>query len=74
MNFPFLTVITFTPVVAAILILLMPADRKTEVRVTALAAGVFATILSLWVYFAYDQSLAGYQFVEKYPWVPQFGI
>ena len=45
MNFPFLTVITFTPAVAAVIILLIPADRKTEVRVTALAAGVVATLL-----------------------------
>jgi NADH-quinone oxidoreductase subunit M len=74
MNFPFLTVITFTPMAAALVILMLPAERKTEVRVTALAAGVFATLLSLYVYFAYDQSLGGYQFVEKTPWVAQFGI
>jgi NADH-quinone oxidoreductase subunit M len=74
MNFPFLTVITFTPLVAGLLILLIPAERKTEVRVTALAAGVFATILSLYTYFAYNQAAGGYQFVERYNWVPQFGI
>ncbi len=42
MNFPVLSVIVFTPLVAAALILLMPADRKNEVRVIALAAAVFA--------------------------------
>jgi NADH-quinone oxidoreductase subunit M len=74
MNFPFLTVITFTPLAAGMLILLFPSERKAEIRVTALAAGVFATILSLYVYFAYDQALGGYQFVEQYNWVPQWGI
>ncbi len=74
MNFPFLTVITFTPLVAGIIILMLPAERKTEVRVIALAAGVFATLLSLFIYFGYDQTQAGYQFIEQYPWVPQFGI
>src|SRR5579859_190279 len=74
MNFPFLTVITFTPAVAAVIILLIPPDRKTEVRVTALAAGVLATLLSLWVYFSYNMAAGGYQFIEEYPWVPQFGI
>ena len=74
MNFPVLTVITFTPAVAAIIILLIPADRKSEVRVVALAAGVLALLLSLWVYASYNQAAAGYQFVEEYPWVPQFGI
>lgn len=74
MNFPFLSVITFTPAVAAVLILMLPADRKNETRVTALAAGVFATLLSLWVYFTYDQSAGGYQFIERAVWVPLFGI
>jgi NADH-quinone oxidoreductase subunit M len=74
MTFPFLSVITFTPMAAALLILLLPEERKTEVRVTALAAGAFATALSLFVYFAYDQAQGGYQFVEKFVWVPQFGI
>ena len=74
MNFPVLSVITFTPAVAAIIILLIPAERKTEVRVVALAAGVVALLLSLWTYISYNQAAAGYQFVEQYPWVPQFGI
>ena len=56
MQFPIISIIVFTPIVAGILILLMPANRKTEVRVTALAAATFAMLLSVWVYFAYDQS------------------
>ncbi len=74
MDFPILSVITFSPIVAALIILLMPADRKTEIRVMALMTAVFALILSLWVYLNYDQTLAGYQFIEKYDWMPDFGI
>jgi NADH-quinone oxidoreductase subunit M len=74
MNFPFLSVITFTPAVAAVLILALPGERKTEVRMVALAAGVFATLLSLFVYFGYDAAQGGYQFIEKAAWVPQLGI
>jgi len=74
MNFPFLTIITFTPLAAGLLILLFPAERKDEVRVTALAAAVIATALSLFVYFTYNSAAGGYQFIEKYDWVPQFGI
>ncbi len=32
MNFPVLSVIVFTPMAAAVLILMIPADRKNEVR------------------------------------------
>ncbi|MBT3337544.1 MAG: NADH-quinone oxidoreductase subunit M [Anaerolineae bacterium] len=74
MAFPILSVIIFTPLVAALILLMMPADRKTEIRMTALVSAAFALILSLWVYLSYDQAAAGYQFIEKYAWLPQFGI
>ena len=74
MQFPILSVIVFTPMIAGLLILLIPADRKTETRVAALAAGAIALALSIWLYFSYDISAAGYQFVEKYDWLPQLGI
>ena len=74
MNFPVLSVITFTPVVAALIILLLPARRKNEARAIALAAASFALILSFWAYLNYDQSTGGYQFIERYNWLPALGI
>jgi len=60
--------------VAALIILMLPANRKNETRAVALAAAIFALILSAWVYFSYDQVTAGYQFIEKYDWLPALGI
>ena len=74
MHFPVLSIIAFTPLVAGLLILLLPAERKTEARVAALAAGIFALALSIWVFFSYDKSVAGYQFVEVHNWLPALGI
>ncbi len=74
MTFPILSVIVFTPIVAGMLILLFPEERKDEVRVTALAAATFALLLSVWVYFTYDLDAAGYQFQEAYNWLPALGI
>jgi NADH-quinone oxidoreductase subunit M len=74
MNFPFLSVITLIPAVAGAIILAIPADRKNEVRVFALSAGIFATILSLFVYFGYNTAGEQYQFIEKVPWVEALGI
>lgn len=74
MQFPILSVIVFTPIITALLLLLIPGERKTEVRVAALAAAFIAMSLSIWVYFSYDVSKGGYQFVEKYPWLPMLGI
>ena len=69
MQFPILSVIVFIPIITAVLILLFPSERKTEIRVTALAASAVALGLSTWLYFAYDVETAGYQFVEKYTWL-----
>ena len=74
MNFPVLSIITFTPMVAAVIMLLLPAHRKNETRAVALAAATFALILSFWVYFHYDMAAGGYQFVETYNWLPALGI
>lgn len=74
MQFPILSVIVFTPMVAGLLILLIPAERKTEVRMAALAAGAFALVMSIWVFFSYDVSTGGYQFVERYHWLSALGI
>lgn len=74
MNFPFLSVIVFTPIAASLIILLVPAHKKDWARSIALAAASFALLLSLWVYFSYDKTAAGYQFIEKYDWLPALGI
>ena len=74
MHFPFLSIIVFTPLVAALIILLYKPEQKKAIRITALSAAVFALALSLWVYFTYDKAVAGYQFIEKYSWMPMLGI
>ncbi len=74
MEFPILSFIVFTPIAAGMLLLVFPAERKTEIRVTALAAATFALGLSLWAYLAYDQAVGGYQFVEQYSWIPAIGV
>lgn len=73
-SFPVLSVITFAPLVAGLLLLFIPGDRKSEIRVGALAAAAFTLILSFWVYFSYDPAVGGYQFVEKYDWLPALGV
>lgn len=74
MDFPFLSVITLTPAVVAMILLMLPADRKTEIRMLALAGAAVSFLLSIFVYFSYDIALGGYQFVEKYTWLEALGI
>jgi NADH-quinone oxidoreductase subunit M len=75
MTFPFLSVIVFTPAVAGMIILLIPAEKKNVARSIALAAAVLDIVLALSVYITYlTQHLIGYQFIEQYKWLPAFGI
>lgn len=74
MQFPVLSLIVFIPIIAGLLLLLIPSERKSEIRVAALAASLIALVLSIWVYFSYDVSAGGYQFIERYDWLPQLGI
>jgi NADH-quinone oxidoreductase subunit M len=74
MRFPFLSVIVFTPLVAALILLLYKPEQKKAIRITALSAAIFALLLSVWVYITYDKAVAGYQFIEKYNWMPMLGI
>ncbi len=75
MNFPILSIITFLPFVAAVIMLLMPANRKTEVRGVALATAAIDLLLAGWMYLQYlTGELTGYQFIETYNWLPALGI
>jgi NADH-quinone oxidoreductase subunit M len=75
MAFPILSIIVFTPFVAGMLILFFPADKKNEIRATALAAAIFALALSVWVYiFVYQHPSLDYQLIEEYAWLPALGI
>lgn len=70
MNFPFLTVITFTPVVAALILFILPGDanldpkrdrdriaaRRTTVRVVAAVATFISLALSLYVFFGVNHA------------------
>jgi NADH-quinone oxidoreductase subunit M len=74
MQFPILSVIIFTPLVAGVAILCLPRGRRNEVRGIALAAGLVMFALAAVAYFSYDIAKAGYQFTEKMDWLPQLGI
>src|SRR5213594_2685598 len=77
MHFPILTSLIVLPVAGAILVLFVRGDEEQSapfVRKIALTVSVliFAETLLLWSRF--DPSSADFQFVERHPWIPAFGI
>lgn len=74
MNFPVLSVIVFTPIVAGVILMFFPQDRHDWIRWFALAAATMALLLSLVVFIGYDSAEGGYQFQERAAWIPALGI
>jgi NADH-quinone oxidoreductase subunit M len=76
MAFPILTSIIALPIAGAILLFFVRADEEHEplVRKAALVVSllVFAETLLLWARF--NPASADFQFVERYSWIPAFGI
>ena len=67
-----LTALVFVPLLGALAVLL-----QNEERAIWNSAFVFSLIplgISFYLFATYDPARAGYQFVEQYQWIPQFGI
>jgi NADH-quinone oxidoreductase subunit M len=72
--FPVLSVITWMPLVGAVLIMFTARHRPLAVRFIALVTTAVSAVLSVFIYVAYDREAAGFQFYEKVPLVPPLGI
>jgi NADH-quinone oxidoreductase subunit M len=68
---PLLTIITFVPLVGALLIAVLPASLT---RPTALGTALVAWVVSLLLLLGFEPASAGFQFEEVHDWIPFFGI
>ena len=77
-NFPWLSVVTFLPLLGALFIF-MTRSTDTEVvaensRYMALMASVFTFVASLFIWFKFERGSADFQFVEQVDWFPTLNI
>ena len=66
--------ILWLPVVGIMGILLIPKERPMLIRYGALATTVAVVVLTVILYFKFDQSESAIQFAYKVPWIEQFFI
>lgn len=71
---PLLTLITFTPLLGALLVALVPRHMDRTHGHVAFASSLVPFALSLWLLAAFDPSVTSFQFVEKTDWIPEFGV
>src|SRR6516225_9393609 len=67
-----LTILVFAPLLGAAAVLLQ-SDERT-IWNSALIFSLIPLALSFYLFAGFESSQAGYQFVEQYQWIPQFGI
>jgi NADH-quinone oxidoreductase subunit M len=72
-----LSVVTYTPLLG-VLVLLLPAfsgkQKENAVRWAANGFGLAGFLVSLPLWFWFDRGAAGFQFVEKADWIPSIGV
>jgi len=73
-HLPLLTLLLACPVVGLAAILVTPGRRPGAIRRIAAASGVAAAVLVAVLWLRFDPHAPGYQFVERLPWLPSFGI
>ncbi|QIE40589.1 NADH-quinone oxidoreductase subunit M [Rhodobacteraceae bacterium SC52] len=71
-----LSIVTFLPAVAALILALFlrgdDADARRNAKWVALAATVLTFLLSIFIYTGFDAENTGFQFVEERPWILGF--
>ena len=74
-QFPWLTTILLFPLVASILIPILPDKDGKQIRWYALGVGIADFALMCYVFWKnYDVNQSSFQMVEKYSWIPQIGL
>jgi NADH-quinone oxidoreductase subunit M len=71
---PLLSSILWLPVAAAIVLAFFPRTAVTAIKGWGLFWSLATFILSLGLLRGWDDGQAGFQFVERLPWIPQWGI
>jgi NADH-quinone oxidoreductase subunit M len=74
LDFPLLSVLLALPVAGAVLVALMPRERKDLVKAAALVTTLAVLALSLPLYLNFQAGAPGFQFEEAREWVPGLNI
>ena len=69
-----LSLVTFLPVVGAVIVLLLPRRQEHVTKLVTLGATLVTFVISLPLYFRFDSTSADYQFVEQQAWIPSLGV
>ncbi|GMV39500.1 MAG: hypothetical protein AMXMBFR64_12160 [Myxococcales bacterium] len=73
-GFPILTIVTFIPLLGALLLALVPRGQALLIRNIALGVSALGFVFSLRILADFDVTAAGFQMVEQRSWIEALGI
>src|SRR3989338_556988 len=66
--------ILFSPILGASLLLFVPKDKLAALKTISLASVSSSLFFAVSAFIRYDRGAAGYQFIDKFDWIPSLGI
>jgi NADH-quinone oxidoreductase subunit M len=73
-GFPILTAITFFPLAGAVMLLFLPRAKEEFLKRVALVISLVEFVISLPLFIWFDEGAAGMQFMERVPWISEWGV
>jgi NADH-quinone oxidoreductase subunit M len=74
-HMPILSIVTYIPLVGALLIVfLIPKEKTGAIKAFATLVAAVDLAVSLPLWWAFDRTRDGYQFVERASWIPSLGV
>ncbi len=71
---PILTIVTFLPLVGAIMLLFINGEKQERIKRVALGIAIIDFIISLPLFILFKLDTSEFQFVQNVPWIKEFGI
>jgi NADH-quinone oxidoreductase subunit M len=74
MSLPILTLLIFLPMLGIALIMMLDRENQWVIKGATMAVCVVEFLISLPLWFGFNSNTAAMQFVERYDWLPSYGI
>lgn len=69
-----LTILGLLPLIGSAAVFLLPRERAVLAKQLALGISSLVAVAGLVMATSFDRGVSGFQFVERYSWIPAFGI
>src|SRR5207245_2416862 len=73
-DFPWLTVLTLTPLAGAVIVAGVDLDRKGLARGLSFCFSLLSLFLAVAIWQRFDNTTSELQFVERYAWIPALNV